>query len=154
MENNTEYKKAYAELYEIIKALDDEDKEKIPESYIEFVKDNMDKEYSFTFDKDKDLSMQNLKVETKALLVKLYEEYIANEDEKEYWKQYDSKCYEIAEEEKRKKYSQDIFNKNKEIESEQEKQEETKEEKELIEYKENWKTKFIKIFKRLFGKEK
>ena len=148
VENNTEYKKAYSELYEIIKALNEEEKRKIPISYINFIDSNRDKEYSFTFDKNKSLLMQDIKVETKALLVNLYEKYIAEDDEKEYWKKYNYKCFEIAEEEKRKKYNPDIFNKGVEKENKVEEQEV----KELVEYKENWKSKIKKFFKKIFGK--
>ena len=149
MESNIEYKKAYAELYEIIKALTEEERKKIPESYIEFVKDNMDNEYSFTFDKDKSLLEQDIKKETKALLVNLYKTYIANEDEKEYWNKYDSDCFERIEEEKRNKYNPDIFSKEKEDLKENQEEKDTKE---IAEYKESFKVRFIKFFKKLFGK--
>ena len=147
VESNTEYKKAYAELYEIIKSLNEEEKSKIPKSYVEFVDNNRDKEYTFKFDKEKSLLEQDIKVETKALLVKLYKEYIADENEKEYWKRYDYKCFEIIEEEKRKRYNLDIFNKQ---EDKQEKiKEEKQEKKEVVEYKENWISKIAKLFKKL-----
>ena len=46
-----EYQKAYVELYEIIKALPEEEQEKIPKTLLKNLKDNMSKEYKF--DKNK-----------------------------------------------------------------------------------------------------
>ena len=153
MKNNNEYAKAYVELYEIIKYLDEEEKRYIPKDFMEFLNDNMDKTYSFTYDENKSLKEQNLKVETKALLVKLYEKYLAKPEEKDFWKQYDKECFKISEEEKRKKYNSDIFGK---LENERnvktDKQEEKQEKLEMIKSEENWKSKIIKFFKKLFRK--
>ena len=45
-----EYQKAYVELYEIIKALPEEEQEKIPKILLKNLKDNMSKEYKFEID--------------------------------------------------------------------------------------------------------
>lgn len=100
MINKSEYKKAYLELYEIIKKISLEDKRKIPEDFIEYLKDNMDTNYSFKYDNTKSLLEQNIKVETKALLVKLYENYLAKPEEKNFWNQYNKDCFKIEENKK------------------------------------------------------
>lgn len=112
-----EIKKAYTELNEIIKNMSTYEKEKIPYIIVQNLQENMDKNYKFIYDNQKSILEQNLKVETKALLVKIYEKYLASEDEKEFWKKYDNICHSIIEKEKRAKYdSNRIFeNKTKEV---------------------------------------
>lgn len=110
-----EYKKAYVELYEIIKLLSKEEKEKIPDIFIKNLKKDMDKDYHFTIDKSKNILEQNFKVETKALLVELYEKYLAPEEEKEFWNNYDRICLNMIEKEKNNRYnSNNIFKKKNE----------------------------------------
>ncbi len=67
----------------------------------------MDKEYFFIFDDSKEILKQNFKVETKALLIKLYERYLAPTEKKEFWNRYDSLCLNKIEEEKKKQFSTD-----------------------------------------------
>ena len=50
-----EYQKAYVELYEIIKALPEEEQEKIPKTLLKNLKDNMSKEYKFEIDTERDI---------------------------------------------------------------------------------------------------
>ena len=100
MINKIDYKQAYLELYKIIDKLPLKDKEKIPEDFIEFLKDNMDTNYSFHYDDTKSLLEQKIKVETKALLVQLYEKYLSSPNEKEFWEQYDINCLRMNEQNK------------------------------------------------------
>ena len=112
MINKDEYLKAYVELYEVINRLPIEDKSKIPEDFIQFLKDNMDNNYTFTYDSSKSLFEQNVKVETKALLVNLYQIYLAKPEEKEFWDKYNKECIRLEEEQKIKSYnSADMFKK-------------------------------------------
>ena len=97
MINKSEYKQAHLELYEIIKKFSLEDRKKIPKDFIEFLKANMDTNYSFKYDDTKSLLEQKLKVETKALLVQLYERYLSKPEEKEFWNQYNIDCLKIEE---------------------------------------------------------
>ncbi len=107
------------ELYEIIKALSKEEKEKIPKAFLENLKDNMDKEYKFTLNKEKSILDQQYKVETKALFVELYERYLATGEEKQFWDKYDKICLNMIEEEKQRKYdTENIFN-NRKLEKEE-----------------------------------
>lgn len=99
-----EYQKAYVELYEIIKVLSKEEREKIPKIFLKNLKDNMYKEYNFKLDTEKDILSQQYKAETKALFVELYERYLMPEKEKTFWDRYDKICQNMIEEEKQKKY--------------------------------------------------
>ena len=99
-----EFKKAYVELYEIIKKMSKQEIQKIPKEYIVNLKNEMDKTYIFEFDDKKNILNQNFKVETKALLVELYERFLAPDDEKEFWKKYDRICIDAIEKEKKKKF--------------------------------------------------
>ena len=97
-----EYQKAYVELYEIIKALPEEEQEKIPKTLLKNLKDNMSKEYKFEIDTERDILNQNYKIETKALFVELYERYLAPKEEKNFWEKYDKICNNMIEEKKTK----------------------------------------------------
>ena len=85
--------KVYRELYEIIEVLSYEEKDKIPQEIIDNIKTEMDNEYVFEIDKNKSLLEQDLLPETQALLIKLYEKYLASDEEKEKWILYDKMCY-------------------------------------------------------------
>ena len=108
-EKNIQYKKAYVELNEILKVLSKEQKEKIPKNFINNILNNMDKNYKFTFDESKGIFEQDLMVETEALLVEIYERYLAPSEEEELWRKYDRFCLDKIENEKREKYNIDIF---------------------------------------------
>ena len=108
-EKELNYRKAYVELYEIINVLSKEQKEKIPEVFIKNIKANADTNYYFKYDITKTIFEQNLMVETFALLIEIYERYLAPFEEKEIWEKYDKICLNKIEEEKRKKYHIDVF---------------------------------------------
>lgn len=87
------YKKIYRELYEVLDILSENEKDKISKELIGNIRQNMDNEYSFKIDKNKSLLEQNLLPQTQAMLIKLYEKYLCNEEEKEKWNLYDKMCY-------------------------------------------------------------
>ena len=87
------YAKAYVELYELIKLLSKEQRNQIPENFISNIYNKMDKDYLFSIDSSKDLIDQDYMLETKALIVKMYEKYLSGDDEKEFWSKYDKICY-------------------------------------------------------------
>lgn len=111
------YKRAHTELYEIIKRLSKRELEKIPQNFIENLKKNLDNEYEWEYDDTKTLEEQDFLIETKALLVEMYERYLCPEDKKEFWNNYDRICLKMIEDKKREEYNTDnIFkNKNKDI---------------------------------------
>ena len=79
---NTIYAKAYTEVLEIIKYFPEEEYNKIPEEKIEFYKNNMDKDYIFTINPEIDLSEQNISPEANAIIVNLFMDYFATEEQK------------------------------------------------------------------------
>lgn len=107
-----EYRKAYVELNEIIKRMTKQEKEKIPELVIKNLEKEMDKKYKYIYDESKGLQEQDLKIETKALLVEIYEKYLASEEEKELWEKYDKICLNKIEEKKKRNYNTENLFKN------------------------------------------
>ena len=143
MSNN--YAKAYKELLEIIKHFPLEEYNRIPKEKIKFYEENMDKNYNFTVNPNIDLSEQNISKETKALIVTLYEDCFATKEQKEKIKEILELNQKKAEQEKRKKYNPgDLFKNQKEDvnNNEEEKSVESIKEVSLVEYKENFFTKF------------
>ncbi len=105
------YKKAYYELNEIIENLTLQEKEKVPSNFLQ----NMKKEMmptDFVYDKTQSLSEQNVMVETKALLVELYNNYLANDAEKEILDKYRKISIEQFEKKKSVEYGTDKIFKN------------------------------------------
>lgn len=114
-EKNFQYQRAYTELNEILGYLSDEQKDKIPHNLIENIKRKMDLNYKFIFDKSKGIFEQNLMTETKALLVEIYERYLANDAEKKTWEEYDKFCLSRIDKEKREKYDVNLFHYNEKV---------------------------------------
>lgn len=149
-EKLVQYSKAYVQLYEIIKLLPEEDKNKIPSVIIENIIENKDNNYRFYFDTSKTLLEQDLMVETKALLVQLYAKYLVPENEKEKWEKYNQICINKIESEKLKKYNpENVF-----IKKEQMPKENISKEWVMVEYKESIFKRFINKIKRIFRKNK
>lgn len=142
--------KAYKEVLEIIKYFPKEEYNKIPKEKIEFFKQNIDENYEFLINPQIDLSKQNISKEANALIVELYQDYFATEEEKVKI----NKILELnelkAEQEKKKKYNTDDIFKNKKLENFEEKMLENIKNITLVENKETFFTKFKKfIFKLL-----
>ncbi|MBR0427770.1 MAG: hypothetical protein IJK18_06200 [Clostridia bacterium] len=110
---NNKYAKAYREVMEIIKYLPEKEYCRIPKETIDFYEKEMDHNYDFSFDPQKDLSKQNLLKETKAIIIALFQDFFATDEEK---KEIDEILNENElrnEQEKSEKYKFDeIFNKN------------------------------------------
>ena len=83
------YKKAYVELSELLKRFPKEIFDKIPSKFIESMEEKKDSEYVWNYDESKSFEEQSLMVETKALFVKVYKDYLAGPEEKEKWEKYD-----------------------------------------------------------------
>lgn len=79
---STAYAKAYTEVLEIIKYFPKEEYAKIPLEKIEFYKNNMDKNYKFSINTEIDLSEQNISAEANAIIVNLFIDYFATEEQK------------------------------------------------------------------------
>lgn len=124
--------------------------DKIPQKFIEFMKNIASTTYKFNYDKSKKLNEQDIKPETRGLISLVYQDYICSEDEK---KDYILKCknYEIKkEEELREKYNPDnVFKNRKKLQNTMEN--EVVKENAIIEYKEkNFIQKIFDKIKQLF----
>ena len=74
------YKKAFAEVYEVLSYLDDENYKKIPSDIIDAIEENKDDNYVFFLDEELSLSEQDLLEESKAILFNLYRDFLATDE--------------------------------------------------------------------------
>ena len=81
MWNNT-YSEAAVEVLDILKYTNENDVNKIPKKFIEFLSQNCSKNYISTIDKNKTISEMNLKQETKDLLGIIYRNWWTTQEEK------------------------------------------------------------------------
>lgn len=77
MKNNT-YSRSYTEILEILKHIPVKDLKKIPEEKIKFYQKNADKDYIYIYNPIEPRFLR----ETEAILINLYKNYIAKEEEK------------------------------------------------------------------------
>ena len=105
---NDTYECSYVEVLEILKYIPKEEYDKIPKQLIEFFEEHKDKSYRYIYNP---VSPKTLR-KTDAIIVSLYKDYIANDNEKEQIEKRLMENYEKAENEKRKKYNpDDLFKK-------------------------------------------
>lgn len=108
---NEKFARAYKEVLEIIKYFPEEEYSKIPKEKIKFYEDNMDKGYDFTINPAIDLSMQNISNEANAIIVSLFQEYYATEEQRKIIKDILNLNDQKAERIKRKQNNpDDLFN--------------------------------------------
>ena len=143
------YAKAYTEVLEIIKYFPKEEYAKIPLEKIEFYRNNMDKNYKFSINPEIDLSKQNISSEANAVIVNLFIDYFATEEQKVTMNEILILNQKKEEKEKREKYNpDDIFKKEKNQENTNTEVLENNANTQLIEYKEPFFTRFKRfIFK-------
>ena len=100
-------------------------------------------------DTEKGLLEQDYMVETKALIVKLYEKYFAPESEKEFWNEYHKLCFNMIEEQKRKNYNDgNIFKQP--VSTEIQPTEPVPQDQSLVKVKQGFFAKFINKIKEIF----
>ena len=140
---NSNYARAYKEVLEIIKYFPEKEYAKIPKEKIDFYKENMDKDYIFSIDPEVDLSKQNISPEANAIIVNLFTDYYASDEQKIKIKEILDSNQKKAEQEKREKYNpNDIFKKANKIEATDTEKGEVNTNTAVIEYKESFFTKF------------
>lgn len=104
------YARAYTEVLEIISHFPKEEYNKIPNEKIQFYRNNMDKDYKYKINPYIDLTEQPISRETNAILVILFRDYFADENQKETLKQILDLNQAKLEKEKSEKYnSEEIF---------------------------------------------
>ena len=107
---NDTYECSYVEVLEILKHIPKEEYDRIPKELIKFFEEHKDRGYQYTYNP---VSPKTLR-KTDAIIVSLYKDYIANDDEKKQIEKRLMENYEKAESEKRKQYNpDDLFKKNK-----------------------------------------
>ena len=141
---NIAYAKAYTEVLEIIKYFPKEEYAKIPEEKIEFYKNNMDKDYNFKINPEIDLSEQNISPEANAIMINLFTDYYATEEQKVKIKNILDSNQQKEEQEKRERYNPDNIFKNRNTENI------IQNEVALVEYKESIFKRFINKLKSIF----
>lgn len=144
---NERYRRAYVEVLEIINNFSEEEYNKIPKEKIEFYESNKDKDYKFTFDPSKDLNEQNVSKEAKAIIVTLFRDYFATEEQKEKLKQILQENEQKANQEKEKQYNPDNMFTSEEADKEENK------ETAMIVRNENIFTKIWSFIKSFFNKK-
>ena len=78
-----ELSEAAVEFNCILEYTSEELKNKIPQKFLDFLKNIQSQTYKFEYDKTKKLNEQNLKSKTRGLIALVYQDYICNENEKE-----------------------------------------------------------------------
>ena len=73
---------AYSEAYSFIDSLPAEEYRMIPEDVVEYINWHRDYSYDFEYDPTKTVDEQNISKEGRALILKLFLEYFANEERK------------------------------------------------------------------------
>lgn len=143
---NEELRESVVEFFAILENTDDEIVNKIPKNFLNFLKSIESDTYKFKYNNKKSLMEQNLKPKTRGLIALVYQDYICTEEEK---KEYIQLCNDyFFEEEVRKNnlYNQKSWN------DDEEKQESSKPELALVEYKENIFQKIMNKLKDIFKK--
>ena len=133
---------------EVLKYFPEEEYKKIPIEKINFYKRNMDKNYKFTINPEKDLATQNISKEANAVIITLYRDYYATEEQKLKINEILDLNQKKEELEKRRNYNPDnIFTNNQQVNKDTKNLKATTQ---LMEYKENFFVRFKKfIFKLL-----
>ena len=105
------YRNAFTEVYEIIKYLNREEYNKIPDDIITVIKENRNKEYEYYLDESISVNEQTVLPETKAILFNLFRDYLSSEKQREKIVDFQRKQRYNLELTKKKKYdyNKDIF---------------------------------------------
>lgn len=134
-------RKALTEVYELLR-LDEEIVKKIPFNIWRIIEDNRNIEYKIDIENSDSNTMMT---ETKDIIIWLYMDYLASEEEKNVLENMAKIQYEQKQKEKQEQYKIDIFNSEK-----KERVEEIKEINLPVECKESIIKKILKFIKRIF----
>lgn len=102
------YRNALVEVEVALNCLDYEEYQKIPHHIIEKIKRNKNENYQYNCDKNLDYSEWNFMLEAKAILYNIIKEYLATDEQKEFFTQ--RELYEIKKNEEEKKKTYDVDN--------------------------------------------
>ncbi len=138
------YAMVYVQLNEIIKNLSLQEIQKLPDTLIMNIRKNIDNSLDWKYDKQREIYEQDLLVETKAMLIEIYEKYLCSDNDKIFWKKYDKLCLNMIENKKRNDYNTDEMFKNRKNKID------TNKTIEMVIYKESIFDKIRNFIKRLF----
>lgn len=99
-----DYSNAFTEVYEILNSLEEEEYNKIPSDLINTIEENRNKQYEYVLDDTLSLSEQPMLVETKAILLNIFRDYLATKEQKEKIRKMQAEERRKNEELKRKRY--------------------------------------------------
>lgn len=105
----TKYADAYTEVYEILNCLDKDEYNKIPVELIEVFEENRNLDYKYEVNKEQDLTKQPMLVETKAILLNIFRDYLASSEQSKKIKQWLQSDREYLEKQKQERYSNNVF---------------------------------------------
>lgn len=107
---NITYNMAYTEVLEILKQLPESELNKIPSKEIEYLENNRDKKYSFTYNPKKTIEEQAISRKANAILVSYFSKYFINNAQRQKLDEILTRNQQIVENETRKKYNpENIF---------------------------------------------
>ena len=78
----SDYRKVYSEVVSFLNYLPKEEYIKIPYDLIEYFKWRMDYSYKFEYNPEISLEEQNISDDAKAIIIKIYNDYFATDDQK------------------------------------------------------------------------
>lgn len=136
-------RKALTEVYELLR-LDEESVKKIPLNIWRIIEDNRNIEYKIDIE---NMDSNTMMTETKDIIIWLYMDYLASEEEKNVLENMAKMQYEQKQKEKQEQYKIDIFNSDK-----KDSIEEIQEINLPVEYKESIIKKILKFIKKIFKK--
>jgi len=105
----TKYADAYTEVYEILNCLDKDEYNKIPVELIEVFEENRNLDYEYEVNEEQDLTKQPMLVETKAILLNIFRDYLATPEQSKKIKQWLQADREYLEKQKQERYSNNVF---------------------------------------------
>ena len=143
------YEKALAEAFAVIMKLEFSDIDKIPDNFLNTLKNNMDQEYYATLEIDEEYIDNKLSEDTKGILGLVYRDYLVDENEKETLINNENKSEEEYQEVLREMFNSDLVFKN---DKKDEAKDEIKEEVKLIKREElKWYEKLRIKIKKVLG---
>lgn len=108
----TKYANAYTEVCEILNCLDKDEYNKIPVELIEVFEENRNLDYEYQINEEQDLTKQPMLVETKAILLNIFRDYLATPEQSQKIKQWLQADREYLEKQKKERYGNNVFESN------------------------------------------
>lgn len=149
------YANELKEVYVILNTLNKEDYNKIPSITIQAIEENMNNDYKYELDQNKELQENSMMEGTKEILFNIFRDYLATDEQREKIKKIQMEDRMKLEKEKQKLYNNDIYiSKSRELKNVKNINEKLNQNAQIIEYKENIFIKIVKYIKNIFRRKK